>query len=96
MESACYSMILAIVRHGYADTVMNAARKEGARGGTVLNARGTGGADISKFLGVTIEPEREIILILARSDLRKAILEAIYEAAGLHTEANGLTVTLPF
>jgi uncharacterized protein YaaQ len=37
-----YEMVVAIVNDGYVDLAMDAAKKAGARGGTVLTARGTG------------------------------------------------------
>ena len=80
---------------GFSDEVMAAARKAGARGGTIMKARGTGEHEIVKFLGMTIEPEKDVIIILAKKDKRSEIMKAIYEKAGLHTEGNGLVIALP-
>ena len=43
-----YEAIFAIVNNGYADLVMEAAKGAGARGGTVLNAHGTGNKEMEK------------------------------------------------
>jgi len=36
-----FEAVLCIVNSGFSETVMDAARECGARGGTVINARGT-------------------------------------------------------
>jgi nitrogen regulatory protein PII len=90
-----YSLLFAIVKRGFAETVMTAAREEGARGGTIINARGTGSLDITTFFGVPIEPEKEIVLILTPKSVRLPIMKAIYKAAGLTTEGNGIVISLP-
>lgn len=94
-EKPTHSLLMAIVKKGYADDVMEAARQAGARGGTIFRARGTGNHETAKFLGVTIEPEKDVILILARRGSRTAIMRSIYDKAGLHTEGNGLVLALP-
>lgn len=95
MEERVYSLLMAIVKKGFSDEVMAAAREAGARGGTIMKARGTGEHEIVKFLGMTIEPEKDVIIILAKKDKRSEIMKAIYEKAGLHTEGNGLVIALP-
>ena len=55
-----YEIILAIANEGYTDTVMDAARAAGARGGTVLHGKGTGSKDAEKFFSVSIASEKEV------------------------------------
>lgn len=90
-----HSLIMAIITKGFADVAMTAAKSAGARGGTVLNARGTGAAEAVKFLGVAIEPEKEILLILTARDQRDEIMKALNHAAGLNTPGNGIALALP-
>ena len=40
MKTENYEVIFAIVNAGFAEDVMDVARENGARGGTILNARG--------------------------------------------------------
>ncbi|MBO6060250.1 MAG: P-II family nitrogen regulator, partial [Bacteroidaceae bacterium] len=72
-----HEMIFVIVNSGFADDVMAAARKAGAHGGTVLNARGTGKQEDVKFFGITIVPEKEILLIIAEKEKSAAIMDAV-------------------
>jgi nitrogen regulatory protein PII len=90
-----YCLILTIVNRGYAELVMDAAREAGARGGTVLYARGTGIHATEKFMNIDIQPEKEIVMtIVSRSSVRK-IMHDILEAGGLRTKARGISFTLP-
>ncbi len=95
MDTNGYSMILTIVNSGYSDQVMNAARAAGAKGGTTINARGTGNSETQKFLGMEIHAEKEIVLILVENKLRHNIMVSIYKEVGLETDASGFSFALP-
>ena len=90
-----YDLILAVVNKGFADQVMDAARPAGAQGGTVMHARGAGMQEAEKFFGITIQPEKEIVLILAHHEHKRPIMEAICHAVGLNTEGRGIVFSLP-
>lgn len=72
-----WKMITIIVNIGYADDIMDAARKAGASGGTVTHARGTGTPEDAKFLGVQIVPDKEMILIVCEAEKTEQIMNAI-------------------
>ena len=74
---------------------MDAARSEGARGGTVLYARRVGMEDMENVLGFTFQPEKEVVAILAPKTQKKTLMEAINRSAGLTTEARGILFALP-
>jgi nitrogen regulatory protein PII len=88
-----WKMITVIVNTGYADDIMDAARKAGATGGTVTHARGTGTAEDAHFLGVTIVPEKEMIMILAESEKSQAIVDAISSLKCLDEPGIGIIYT---
>ena len=90
-----YEIVLAIVNEGHTDTVMDAAREAGARGGTVLHGKGTGSKDAAKFFGVSIASEKEVIMIVARSSEKAAIMKSIVNKAGTQTEAGAVVMSLP-
>ena len=90
-----YELIITVVNRGFADEVMAAARKAGASGGTVVNAKGAGTPELRKFFGTVIQPERELVLILVRHEARRPIMEAIANETGLGSEARGLCFSLP-
>lgn len=90
-----YEMILCIVNAGFSEAVMDAAKKIGARGGTVLSARGTAAKEAERTFGITIQPEKEIVMILVPSAIRDQILHAVYQSVGLDTPGQGIAFALP-
>ena len=90
-----HQAIICIVNSGYSDEVMDAAKKFGARGGTVLNARGTANKDAEKFFGISVEAEKEIVLIVVQSSLVDNILHALYQEVGLNTPGQGIAFAVP-
>ncbi len=88
-------LICVIINKGFSDLVMEAARKKGARGGTVINARGTGNKDIEKFYGIVIHPDKELVLIVIEEDKKEEVMEEIYKECGLETRSQGIVFALP-
>ena len=93
--STDYELIVTIVNRGFSDDVMDSAKAAGARGGTIVHARGTGVHEESKFFGISIQPEKDLVLILAAKALKAPIMKAICAGAGLNTEGRGLSFSLP-
>lgn len=83
-------IIATIVNKGCADDVMAVARAAGAKGGTVLQARGTASADDAKFFGVSLVPEKELLLIVADAASAPAIFDAIRECDILRQKGGGI------
>jgi hypothetical protein len=96
MESGNHhSLILVAVNQGYTDAVMDTARSAGARGGTVIRARWTGAGEVEKFVGITLQSEKEILAIVAHNRERAAIMEAIDRIHGLRSSAQATVISLP-
>ena len=94
-EKKQYELILAIVNKGYTDLVMSAARKAGAKGGTIASARGTGNPEMTSFYGIDIQPEKEIVFIAVESEIKDKVMKQIYEDAGIQTQGQGILLSLP-
>ncbi len=90
-----YALIVSVIKQGYSDEFMNAAREAGARGGTIINARGQSHEGTVKFFGISVQSEKEVIIILAANDKKLPIMEAVNKACGADTKAEGLIVSLP-
>jgi nitrogen regulatory protein PII len=93
MESG-YKLINVIVNTGYAEDVMAAARKAGARGGTILTARGTGTEEDVKFFGITLVPEKELLLIVAEKDKVQPIIDEITTVPTLCEPGGGIVFNM--
>ncbi len=90
-----HEVIFCIVNSGYSEAVMDAAKKLGARGGTVINARGTASKEAENFFHISITPEKEIVMILIPTKIKDAVLHALYKEVGLDTEGQGIAFSVP-
>lgn len=88
-------LIVVIAQQGYTDMIMSAARGAGAYGGTVIHAKGTGQEFAEQFMGVSLAAEKEIVLIVAKTEQKNDIMKAVMEKAGLDTKAKSIVFSLP-
>ncbi len=89
------SLIVTIVNRGFCDDVMDAAREAGAKGGTIMYAHGAGQKENNTFFGISIHPEKEMVLILSDDTQRSGIMQAIVRKVGLSSEGAGIVFSLP-
>lgn len=85
-----HTLITCIVNKGFADEIMNVVRKEGATGGTILSGSGTGKEEDVKFFGVTLVPEKELLLIVVDSSKASHILDTIKQIPILAEPGSGV------
>lgn len=90
-----HDVIFCIVNAGYSDAVMEVAKKFGARGGTVLNARGTASKEAESFFGITIQPEKEVVMVVVPHECKDRIMQGLYSEVGLNTAGQGIAFSLP-
>ncbi len=95
MSASKHEMIMCIVNAGFSETVMEAAKSAGARGGTILNGRGTANKEAESFFHIAIQPEKEVVMILVDKEIKDAVLHALYQKAGLDTMGQGIAFSLP-
>ena len=73
-----FKLIIGLVEDDKTDEIMNAARAAGATGATVINhARGEGLEKTRTFVGLTLEPQRDMLMFLVEEHLSRHILEKI-------------------
>ncbi len=94
-EQSSHELIVAIINKGFSETVMEAARPAGAGGGTVIHARGASSQEGSHFFGITIQPEKEMLLIVVDKEHKLPVMQAVTKAAGMQTEGHGIVFSLP-
>ena len=95
MKDTVYELIVVIANYGHTEEIMDAARKMGAGGGTVIHAKGTGLEKAEKFLEVSIVDEKEILFIVAKSADKNGIMKAIMEQAGMNSKAKAVVFSMP-
>lgn len=89
-----YDLIVTIVNKGDSEKVVDASRKKGAEGGTIINGRGTGVHEKAKLFNILIEPEKEVVLTLVTKDLTKDVLSAIENDASLEKAGKGIAFVM--
>lgn len=89
------AMICAIVNRGYSEDVMVAARAAGAGGGTVIHSRSVVDDSALQHVGADLAEEKDIVIIVANTGTKLAIMQAISEKCGIKTEAKGIVYSLP-
>lgn len=68
-EMNMYRKLSIIVNHGLSEDVMEIASDLGIKGGTILHGRGAGKESVEKLFGMDIEPEKEIVMILMKTEV---------------------------
>ncbi|WP_042143247.1 P-II family nitrogen regulator [Paucisalibacillus sp. EB02] len=89
-----YDLVITIVNKGDSEKVVDASKKAGAEGGTIINGRGTGIHEQAKLFNILIEPEKEVVLTLITRDKTEAVLDAINKDAELNTPGKGIAFVL--
>ena len=85
-----YILLTVIVDQGFANAVMAEARKAGARGGTIMVARGTGKEADVKLFGIPLVPEKEMLFIVAPQDKVDSIASSIQTVPQLSQPGGGV------
>jgi len=95
MKENTFALIITVVNRGHADSVMDTAKDAGAQGGTILHARGCGTHENEKFFGISITPEKDVVLIVVKTEQKQQIMRAITEQAELYKAGKGIIFALP-
>ena len=91
-----HNAIFTIVKRGKGEQVVDTATAAGARGATIWHGRGSGTNEAAAMLfAMPIEPEREIVMIIANVDSSDAIIDAINEDMNLKEPGHGVLFTMP-
>lgn len=90
-----HNLIVITVAQGYTDAVMQAAKKVGATGGTVIRGRLAEAERLKELADIELGDEREMILIMAPDTVSGSIMEEVNKEFGLRTEAHGIMCTVP-
>jgi hypothetical protein len=73
-----FKLIIGFIDNNYTAKVMKAARKAGATGATIINnARGEGFEEKKTFLGLSLDTQKDVLLLLVEEHLSRNILETI-------------------
>ena len=90
IDDIMHNAIFVVVDKGNAEDVIEAATSAGSRGGTIINARGSGIHETHMLFSMLVEPEKEVVLILSESNLTDAIAASIREHLKIDEPGKGI------
>lgn len=94
-DTAPYRMIVAIVQRGKADRPIKAALKAGARSAVAFFGRGLGIRERLGLLGLAVQPEKEIALVVVEAELADLVVRAMVRAGDLDQPGVGFLFVIP-
>lgn len=88
-----FKLIVALVNPEISDKVVKVAKKAGATGDVIIQAKGNGIEEAS-FLGLSIQDKTNVILFVVEEHHVNAIMEAVSTECRLEEPGNGIMVVL--
>ena len=88
-------MIMAIVQRGKADKPIKAALKAGAQSAVAFFGRGLGIRERLGMLGLAVQPEKEIVMIVVPASLTDLVVRAMVRAGNLDQPGVGFLFVMP-
>lgn len=88
--STKHKLVITVVNKGQGSKVVQASKRMGCEGGTILPGRGTSLKEESSFWAISFDPEKEIVFSVTSEENAPKILNAISKAAKLGKPGNGV------
>ena len=91
-----FKLIIALTEDSITNKVVEAARKKGATGSTVISSARGEGIEVAKtFLGLSLETQRDVILLLVEEHMSRDILETIEQVGEFEAHpGNGIAFSI--
>ena len=90
-----FKLIMAFVKPSITDAVVDAMKKEGATGATIIPARGTGIHEAKIFFGLSLEDQTDIIVFLVEEHVVENLMKVIQLAGKFDKPGTGIAFVLP-
>ena len=90
-----FAALVAILAEDLEERAINSAKKAGAGGVTILDARGIGTKEKKTFFGLTYEGSQSVLLFVLERKLSLAVMKAIATQLDLKNHSNGVVFTVP-
>lgn len=89
-ETTMYQAVFIIVDRGKGEEAVGAATKAGARGATIISARGSGIHETNRLFNMEIEPEKEAVLIILKSEITEQVVSSVRRELEIDKPGNGI------
>ncbi len=90
-----FSALVAIIADEFEEQAIDAAKRAGAGGVTILSARGIGAKEKKTFFGLTYEGSQSVLIFVLERKLSLAVMKAISKELDLTNHTRGVTFCLP-
>ena len=90
-----FKLIMTFVKPSITDNVVDAMKKAGATGATIIPARGTGMHEAKSFFGLSIENQTDIIVFLVEEHVVEDLMKVIRLAGKFDEPGTGIAFVLP-
>ena len=94
VKNPMYNAIFTIVDKGQGEAVIEAARKAGSQGATIINARGSGIHETNKLFNMDISPEKEVVLVIEEYSKVDGIVKSIRKDLDIDEPGKGIIFIL--
>lgn len=85
-----FDIVIAIVPFEKEADAIDAVKKAGATGATVISAHGTGIKEAKTFFGLTVESKQSLILSVVERHIAQKIMKAVYDALDMKSPGKGI------
>lgn len=85
-----YQTLIAIMERGKCGKALEVVNRAGARSGTLLKGRGSGLHEKQRILNVALEPEKDILMLVAPASKTEEIITNIDEQLKIQEPGNGI------
>jgi nitrogen regulatory protein PII len=90
-----FSVLVAILAEDLEEQAIDVAKRAGAGGVTILDARGIGAKEKKTFFGLTYEGSQSVLLMVLEKKLSLTILKDISRELDLKNTTRGVVFTIP-
>lgn len=90
-----FSVVVAILADDLEEKAIDAARKAGASGVTIVSGRGIGAEEKKTFFGLTYHGAQTILICVVEKKLSVAVMKALTEELDLKRNSKGVVFTVP-
>ena len=88
-------LVVGIVQRGRADGPLKAALKAGAQSAVAFFGRGLGIRERLGWLGLAVQPEKEIVMVVVPASRTETVVRAMVRAGNLDQPGVGFLFVLP-
>ncbi|MDP3313961.1 P-II family nitrogen regulator [Lutibacter sp.] len=90
-----FKLIMTFIKPNITDNVVDAMKKAGATGATIIPARGTGIHEAKSFFGLSIEDQTDIVVFLVEEHVVENLMNVIKKAGKFDQPGTGIAFVLP-